>query len=52
MEWTDLDFQRRNIHVRRSEWDGHVTTPKGGRSRRVPMTVRLAEALNADFGRS
>jgi integrase len=47
MEWTDLDFQRRSIHVRRSEWDGHVTTPKGGRWRRVPMTVRLAEALKA-----
>lgn len=33
------------MNVQRSDWDGHVTTPKGGRSRRVPLTLRLAEAL-------
>jgi len=33
--------------VRRSEWSGHVTVPKGGRGRRVPMTERLAAALQA-----
>jgi integrase len=47
LEWSDLDFPRRTIHVQRSEWKGHVTAPKGGRSRRVPMTERLAEALLA-----
>jgi hypothetical protein len=31
--------------VARSEWKGHVTAPKGGRVRHVPLTSRLAEAL-------
>jgi site-specific recombinase XerD len=31
--------------VQRSDWKGHVTVPKGGRLRRVPMTERLATAL-------
>jgi hypothetical protein len=29
--------------VARSEWNGHVTMPKGGRLRYVPLTRRLAE---------
>ncbi len=47
LEWTDLDFQRHSIHIQRSEWDGQVTTPKGGRSRCVPMTDTLHVALKA-----
>ncbi len=47
VEWSDVDQKRSVLHVQRSEWDGHVTTPKGGRSRRVPMTARLAAALKA-----
>ncbi|HEY6107132.1 MAG TPA: tyrosine-type recombinase/integrase, partial [Anaeromyxobacteraceae bacterium] len=47
VEWTDVDLRRRMLHVQRSEWDGHVTAPKGGRSRRVPLTARLAEVLKA-----
>ena len=35
------------LWVRRSEWKGHVTTPKGGRPRLVPLTRRLAAALRA-----
>jgi site-specific recombinase XerD len=31
--------------VQRSEWKGHVTVPKGGRLRYVPLTIRLATAL-------
>jgi integrase len=45
LEWTDLDFKRRQIHVQRSSWSGKVTAPKGGRSRIVPMTNGLATAL-------
>lgn len=45
LEWTDVDAKRSTIHVQRSVYGAHVTTPKGGRSRRVPMTGRLAEAL-------
>jgi integrase len=51
LEWTDLDFDRGTMHVQRSEWCGHVTLPKGGRSRRVPMTQRLAELLRAHKSR-
>lgn len=45
LEWTDIDFKRNLITVSRSEWRGQVTVPKGGRSRRVPMTRQLAQVL-------
>jgi integrase len=45
LEWTDVDFAKRQLTVARSEWKGHVTMPKGGRIRYVPMTRRLVEAL-------
>ncbi len=45
LEWRDVDLTKRQICVQRSEWKGHVTIPKGGRLRYVPMTVRLAAAL-------
>jgi integrase len=47
LEWTDVDLRRRSMHVQRSSWNGHVTLPKGGRSRRLPLTERLCEALKA-----
>jgi integrase len=47
LEWTDVDFSRRQVHVWHSEWKGKVTVPKGGPPRSVPMTARLAEALKA-----
>ena len=45
LEWEDVDLGKRQLCVQRSEWRGHVTTPKGGRLRYVPMTARLAAAL-------
>jgi integrase len=45
LEWTDIDFRRTLLNVNRSEWEGQVGTPKGGRSRMVPMTVGLHDAL-------
>jgi integrase len=45
LEWADVDLQKRQLCVQRSEWKGHVTVPKGGRLRYVPMTNRLATAL-------
>lgn len=33
--------------MQRSDWKGHVTVPKGGRLRYVPLTTRLAAALRA-----
>ena len=47
LEWTDIDFSKRQLHVARSDWKGRITTPKGGRPRRIPMTTRLADALHA-----
>jgi integrase len=48
LEWTDMDFRRGQLRIRHSEWQGHVTVPKGGRDRRVPMTKRLAVLLAAN----
>jgi len=45
LEWGDVDFHKRQICIQRSDWKGHVTVPKGGRLRHVPMTVRLAAAV-------
>jgi len=45
LEWKDVDLQKRQLCIARSDWKGHVTATKGGRIRYVPLTVRLAEAL-------
>jgi integrase len=45
LEWGDIDLQKRQLCVQRSDWKGHVTAPKGGRLRYVPLTVRLSAAL-------
>jgi integrase len=47
LEWRDVDLSARRLTVQRSEWLGHVTVPKGGRSRQLPMTQRLTAALKA-----
>jgi integrase len=47
LEWPDVDLQKRQLCVQRSDWKGHVTVPKGGRLRYVPLTVRLAAALRS-----
>jgi integrase len=45
LEQSDLDFDRGSIHVQRSVWKGIVDVPKGGRSRRIPMTRALRKVL-------
>jgi len=47
LEWRDVELGARRLTVQRSEWLGHVTVPKGGRSRRLPMIQRLTAALEA-----
>jgi AAA domain/Phage integrase family len=47
LEWGDVDLHARRLTVQRSDWLGHVTVPKSGRSRRLPMTRRLTAALKA-----
>ena len=42
----DVDLRRKQIHVERSSWYGVEDVPKGGRSRIVPMTTALFEALS------
>ena len=45
LEWADIDLATRQMCVQRSDWNGHITVPKGGRLRYIPLTVRLAAAL-------
>jgi integrase len=45
LEWTDVNFNKRQLCVAKSNWHGHVTATKGGRVRYVPLTDRLAVAL-------
>ena len=45
LEQADVDWERSVINIQRSEWRKQVTVPKGGHSRRVPLTKRLAAAL-------
>lgn len=45
LEWRDIDLAARRPTVERSDWLGHVTVPKGRRSRQLPMTQRLTAAL-------
>jgi integrase len=47
LEWRDVDLAARRLTVQRSDWQGRVTMPKGGRSRQLPMTQRLTAALKA-----
>ncbi len=47
LEWTDIDFENRQLCVARSDWEGVVTEPKGGKIRYVGLTARLTEALKA-----
>lgn len=46
LEWADVDLVNRQVCISRSDWNGQVTTPKGGRLRHVPLTRRLRAALN------
>ena len=36
LEWTDVDLGKRQMCIQRSDWNGHVTTPKNGRSGTFP----------------
>jgi integrase len=47
LEWTDVEFTRSLLKVQRAVYENSVTLPKGGKPRVVPMTSRLAEAIQA-----
>ena len=48
LEWSDVNLEKRQLCVQRSDWKGHVTSTKGGRLRYVPLTRRLADALRQE----
>ncbi len=45
LQWDDVDFHRRFLEIRRNYTHWKVTTPKSGESRRVDMSLGLAQAL-------
>ncbi len=45
LERRDVNWENDQLCVDRSDWNGQVTSPKGGRHRYVRMTARLAAAL-------
>lgn len=47
LRWGDLDLRRGEMHVRRSVVEGHIDTPKSGKSRKVPLNETAMEVLKA-----
>jgi integrase len=45
LEWRDVDLDKRQLCVERSDWNGQVTSTKGGRLRYIPLTLRLTTVL-------
>ena len=45
LEWSDIDFEKRTIEVKRSWRNGSTTKTKNKKNRRVSMSPQLAEAL-------
>lgn len=48
LEQSDVDFKRGLLTVRRAEWEGHISSPKSRRERKVRLTARLKAALQAN----
>ena len=45
LRWSDVDLDRGQMRVERNDWRGQISSTKGGRTRYVPMTDRLRDAL-------
>src|SRR5262249_54337571 len=45
LRWSDIDWQRDLIHVRRALARGAIESPKSGKVRSVPMVPDVARAL-------
>ncbi|AKU93351.1 Integrase [Labilithrix luteola] len=52
LRWTDVDLERRQLTISRAIWHGIEDTPKGWRSRVVPLTEGLMAALRAQRSRT
>jgi integrase len=46
LDWTDIDWERKQLTVRQSLVRGVMGTPKSGKMRHIPMTKDLYEALS------
>lgn len=47
LKWSDIDFDRKLLHVRTAMWRRIEDDPKGNRGRTVPLTEELLAALRA-----
>lgn len=47
LQWRCVDFGKETLEVRHTLYNGQLLTPKSGKSRRIPLTKRLAAALRA-----
>ncbi|MBI3302995.1 MAG: tyrosine-type recombinase/integrase [Deltaproteobacteria bacterium] len=47
LQWGDIDFHGRFAEVQRTFSNGRLSTPKNNRSRRVDLSLRLTDTLNA-----
>jgi integrase len=45
LQWGDVDLVAGRIVVRRASWRGHIGTPKGGRSREIPLNSAVTAEL-------
>jgi len=45
LEWSDVNLKKRQLRIERNDWKGQVSSTKGNRVRWVPLTRRLAAAL-------
>lgn len=45
LRWDDVDLKRGQIQVNQGNWRGHIDTPKGGRSRTIPLSPQARDAL-------
>jgi integrase len=45
LRWSDIDFERRVMHVRRNYRNGEISLPKSGKGREVPIVPHLLKEL-------
>lgn len=45
LRWRDVDLKAGRVVIRRSYYRGHVTTPKGGRQREIPLSPQTLDLL-------
>ncbi len=47
LRWSDVDLVAGRLLVRRNDWKGNYDTPKGGRSREIPLNAEALRVLKA-----